>query len=167
MQNEPKGAKNDAGCPGHGNLEDRVWHVWHALSHGCEGRGEVPRRDLSWSDLELPACLPWACHFLAWSAWKSPIRPLAVPTSKSAANATTNPVECALVCWSAACAASDGRRCPARIAVGRGVTGTKVTSRQVATPFASMTQGVPPMPPGSGHPLDSSCSGESTGSGHD
>ena len=58
-------------------------------------------------------------------------------------------VECALVCWSAACAASDGRRCPARIAVGRGVTGTKVTSRQVATPFASMTQGVPHW---SGHP---------------
>ena len=49
------------------------------------------KSDLSWRDLELPACLPWACHFLAWSAWKSPIRPLAVPTSKSAANATTNP----------------------------------------------------------------------------
>ena len=33
-----------------------------------EGRGKVQRPDLCWRDLELPACLPWLCYFLAWSA---------------------------------------------------------------------------------------------------
>ena len=30
--------------PDHGNLEHRVWH---ALSHGCEGRGDSLRRHVS------------------------------------------------------------------------------------------------------------------------
>ena len=33
-----------------------------------EGRGKDQRRELFRRKPMLPACLPWLCHFLAWSA---------------------------------------------------------------------------------------------------